>query len=228
MPTMLTLRRTTLLLALAVLLVPALGQAKAPTKKELDEALLRLSADQLDGVRAAEEELREGERELDRIQGDLDVAFLDTKAARAWVDANESIVRAIKADQKAAESGNRTEQLAALAAQMVRTEAALAWRKSRHDAAKEAVSLEQARVSWAKSELDRLKLALELARMQAYDVAVGGDPEVQEEVGKLQVRLGRAGQDESRDRGKADRAQAKWQEAVARADTLDPANDPGE
>lgn len=227
MSTMLLLRRLPLLLALAVTLLPVAGQAKAPTKKEIDEALLRLSAEQLEAVRAAEGELREGERQLERIQGALDVAWLDTKAARVWVDANDAIIRAVKADQKAAEEGNRTEQLAALAGQMVRTEAALAWRKARHEASKELVSLEQARGAWAKSELDRLALTLELARMQAYDVALGGDPEVQEEVGKLQVKLGRAGQTESRERAKVDRADAKWQEAVARADTLDPASDPG-
>jgi hypothetical protein len=222
------LRCLPLLLAFAVALIPAVGEAKAPSKKDVDEALLRLSADQLGAVRTAETELREGERQLAQIQTDQDVAFLDSKAARSWVDASEAIVRAIKADQKAAEKGNRTEQLASLAAQMVRTDAALAWRKARHDATKEAVSLEQARVTWAKSELERLKLVLDVARMEAYEVSVGGDPEVQEEVGKLRVKLGRAGQDESRDRGKVDRARAKWQEAAARAETLDPAGDPGQ
>jgi len=212
----------------AVVLIPIASHAKAPTKKEIDEALLRLSADQLEDVRTAETELREGERKRDQTQAALDVAWLDTKAARSWVDANEGIIRAIKADQKAAEQGNRTEQLAGLAAQMVRTEAALSWRKARHDAAKESVSLQQARVSWAKSEVGRLELALDLARMRAYDVAVGGSPDVQEEAGKLEVKLGRAGQGEARERSKAERAEAKWQEAVARADTLDPANDPGE
>ncbi len=227
MPTMPLHLRLSLLLALVALLLPAVASAKAPTRKEIDEALLRLSAEQLEGVRAAEAELREGERELEGIQSDLDVAWLDTKAARSWVDANEAIIRAIKADQKAADQGNRTEQLATLAAQMVRTEAALTWRKSRHDAGKEAVSLQQARVSWSKAEVDRLEVALDLARLRAYDVAIGGDPEVQEEAGKLEVKLGRAGQSEARERSKADRALAKWQEAVARADTLNPTTDPG-
>ena len=227
MPTMRSLHSLPLLLALLLALIPTAGEAKAPTKKEVDEALLRLSADQLEAVRTAETELREGERELEQIQSDHSVAQLDSKAARSWVDANEAIIRAIKADQKAAEAGNRTEQMASLAAQTVRTEAALAWRKARHDASKESQSLEQARVTWAKTEVSRLELALDVARMEAYDAALGGDPEVQEEVGKLRVKLGRAGQDESRDRGKVDRARAKWQESVARAETLDPASDPG-
>jgi hypothetical protein len=214
--------RPVLLLAVAFALLPGPLHAKAPTRKEIDEALMVQPIDALVGVREAQDAHREGEQQLARIQQDLDVAWLDLKAAKAWVDAGEGIIRAVETDQKAAEKGNRTEDLASLAAQLVRSEGSLTWRKARHDAAKSKVDFQQRRVAWGKAELERLDLVVQLSRLQAYDVAVGGDPEVIEESGRVQTKLGRQAQTEGKDRQKMERAEADWQQLVAKAASLNP------
>jgi len=199
---------------------PALG--RGPVKKDVDAALLRMPVEQLTGVHEAERVHRGAEEQLERIEGELAVAWLDSKASKAWVDAGESILRAIKAERKAAEGGQRTEELAQLAAQAVRSEASLAWRQSRQEAARSLVSFHQSRVSWAKAELDRSGQGVEVARMQAYNTSLGGDPDVEQEIGRLQTRLGRLAGAEGRERLKMERAEAEWQEHVARAALLDP------
>ncbi|MCP4869781.1 MAG: hypothetical protein GY898_13800 [Proteobacteria bacterium] len=208
--------------AIAVLSVPCSALAKAPSKKDIDEALLRQSVEELSDLREAEAHHREGELQLERIQADLDVAWADQKAAKAWVDANQSILRAIEAQRKAADEGNRTDELATLAQQTVRSEASLAWRNARTDSAKLQVSFQQERVGWVKVEIDRRAQAAELERLRAYDVAIGGDPEVQQEIGRAQTKLGRLAESEGKARLKMERAEAKWQEAAAQASYLDP------
>ena len=208
--------------AVALLLAPASVAAKGPSKKDIDEALLRMSVEQLEDVRNAESAHRDGALQLEMIQGELEVAWADHRAAKAWVDANEGILRAIEAQRKAADAGNRTDELANLAQQTVRSEASLAWRKARAEAAKAQVDFQQERVGWAKSELSRLETAAELERWRAYDVSVGGDPDVQQEVGRIQTKLGRLAATEGKDRLKMERAEAKWQELVTKASVLDP------
>lgn len=217
------MRRTLgLLLLTAALLAPAATFAKAPAKKDVDEALIRMSAEQLTDLRAAEDAQRAGAITVEQIQADVDVAWLDHKAAKAWVDAGEGILRAIDAQKRAADEGNRTEELARLASQTVRSEASLTWRKERQDAAKAEVEFHQARLTWAKSEQARLAQAVELERLKAYDVSLGGDPDTQQEVGRAQTKLGRLAGTEGKDRLKMERAEATWQEAVARAAAHDP------
>lgn len=214
--------------AVAIFCLPAPAEAKAPSKKDIDEALLRLSVDQLSALREAETTHREGELQLERIQADLDIAWADSKATKAWVDANESILRAIDMQRKAADAGNRTDELATLAQQTVRSEASLAWRKARTNAAKGGVSFQQERVGWAKSELDRRAQAVELERWRAYGVAVGEDPDVQQEIGRAQTRLGRLAESEGKARVKMERAEADWHELTAKAAYLDPSKPSGE
>jgi hypothetical protein len=208
--------------AVAVLWAPCTASARGPSKKDIDEALLRLSVGQLADLREVETSRRDGELQLERIKLDLEVAWADNKAAKAWVDANQAILRAIEAQRKAADAGNRVEELANLAGQTVRSEASLAWRRARTTAAKQQVTSQQERVSWAKAEIDRRTQATELERWRAYDVAVGGDPEVQQEIGRIQTKLGRLAEVEGKARLKMERAEAKWQEAVVKAASLDP------
>jgi len=214
--------------AVAVLWAPSSAYAKGPSKKDIDEALLRMSVEQLASMREAEASHREGELRLERIQTDLGVASADNKAARAWEDANEAILRAIDGQRKAADLGNRTDELAMLAEQTVRSEASLAWRQARTEASKAEVNLHQERVLWAKAEIERRAQAAELERWRVYDVAVGGDAEVAQEIGRIQTKLGRLAGAEGKARLKMERAEAKWQELAAKAAVLDPSKSKGE
>lgn len=228
MPAMHTRPMLLALFSLTCLTLPATGLAKGPTRREVDEVLLRLPADAVEGVRQAEIAVGEGELRVETVQAELDVAWLDARAAGDWLDAARAVLQAVEADQKAAQKGHRTEQEASLASQMVRARASLAWRDARDGAAKEEVAYRQARLVWAKAEQDRLVAALELARMQAFDGSRGGDSVVQQEVGRLQAKLGRAAEIEARERHKMDRAEAIWRERAARAAPLAPAQAAGE
>ncbi len=222
------MRRTLPLVLVALaLLAPSLSMAKAPSKKEVDEVLLRLSVEQLTELRAAEDGARAGKTMLEQIEAELSVAMLDLRASKAWVDAGQAILKAIEADERAAGEGHRVDELARLASQRVRSEASLAWREARQGAAKAEVAYHQSRVVWGRAELARLEQAVELERLEAYDVGIGGDPDTQQEIGRAQTKLGRLAGTESKERGKMERAEADWQEAVARAAALDPVRTDG-
>jgi len=212
-------------LLLVLLLTVALASpawAKAPTKKEIDQTLLGLSTADLAPIKDAEDALHAMEIHQETVQGELAIAKLDVTAAKAWVDASKAVTGALDASRKAAEAASRTDELEDLAARQARAQQTTDWREARWEAARAAVSLQQARLALAKSEIDRASSEVELARLGVYNAAVGGSADVEVEIGKTQSKVGRQGTQVGKDRKKAEKAERAYDEAVAKAGQLDP------
>ena len=209
-------------LILALLLVPALAVARPPSKKEVDQELVRMSIEDLSALRDAEDQLRQAETQLAAADQEGKNAVLDGKAARLWVDAGKSIQKALEAETKAADAWARIDQRASLASKSTIAEANLSWREARLDAAKEFQSYQQARINWAKSVVDTAQAQVAVERMKAYDAKVGGNPDAQLELGKRQNALGKAKSAEGKTRSKMEKAEAVWQGAQGKAQHIDP------
>ena len=212
-------------LILVLLLVPALAIARPPTKREIDQELIRMSSDQLSAVRAAEGELREATRQLEAAEQEASRAVLDLKAARSWVDAGNAIVKAFEAETTAADAWARVDQRAELASKSTVAAGNLTWREANLEAAKQLQAFQQARTSWAKAVVDAAKVQVEVERLITYNEKIGGSPDAQLALGKEQKALGRARSNEGKARKKMDNAEADWQSAVGKAEHLDPGTD---
>ncbi len=209
-------------LFLVLLLVPAVALARPPTKKEIDQELVRMSIDDLTAVRAAEAELRDATSQLEAAEQEGKNGVLDSKAARAWVDAGKAIVKALEAETKAADAWAQTNQRAKLAAKSTVAEANLSWREARLDAAKSFQTFQQARIQWAKAVVDEAEAQIQVERLIAYDAKIGGSPDAQLELGKQQQALGKAKSNRGKARNKMDKAEGDWQSDVGKAQHLDP------
>lgn len=222
-----SLRRAVAALSgLALLAVAGSVPAKPPTKKEIDQALLAVAQDQLLPVREAEDALHAGNQQEDQIGTELANARLDQAAAKSWLDASQSVSKALEASRKAADAANRTPELEDLAARQARATKATEWRQARLAAAKQAVSLQQTRLSWAKAEVSRLDIALELVRLQVFEVAVAADveaaTEAKGEAGRVQTRLAKQARIVNKERGKVETAERDLSDVTLRAEALDP------
>jgi hypothetical protein len=212
---------------LAAVLLFALGSAsialaKGPSKKQIDEAMLRLPESDLVRVTTAESDIRGAEDQMKEAEKDLDIGRKDNAAAKSWVDASAAVLRAIGVDRKAAEAAARTVDIERLATQQVRSEASQRWRKARHDAAKARISYVQAKLVWIRAERSRLDVALKEARLQTYKVSVEDTPDIDEELGKTVTSRGKAESTSAKARDKMEKAEVAWQSAVATATALAP------
>lgn len=214
--------RPHLLLALLALALALPAHAKAPSKKDIDQTLLGLRAADLAPVKDAEDALHDFQVHEETVEGELAIAKLDVTAAKAWVDASKAVSDALDASRKAAEAASRTDELEDLAARQARAQQTTDWREARWEAARAAVSLQQARLSLAKSEISRAESEVELARLEVYNQAIGGSADVEVEIGKTQAKVGRQGAQVGKDRKKAESAEREYDEAVAKAGQLDP------
>ncbi len=209
-------------LILVLLLVPAVALAKPPTKKEIDQELVRMSIDDLTDLRAAEAELRDATTQLEGAEQEGKNGVLDGKAARSWVDAGKAIVKALEAETKAADAWARVDQRAKLASKSTVAEANLSWRVARLEATKKFQSYQQTRIQWAKAVVDTAKAQIQVERLIAYDKKIGGSPDAQLELGKHQKALGKAKSNAGKARNKMDKGEGDWQGAVGKAQHLDP------
>ena len=78
------------------------------------------------------------------------------------------------------------------------------------------------RLALAKAEINRAQARVELARLEAYNDSLGGDPDVEVEIGKAQAKIGRLGTQVGKDRKKAEKTERAYDDAVAEAGRLDP------
>ena len=215
------MRHFLVLLTLA-LLVPVSAFAKPPTKKEIDQTLLGLSSKDLRPISEAEDTLHGLEQHRAVVESELANAKLDQTASKAWVDASKAVGVALEASEKAAEAAARTDELEELAARRVRGKQTLDWREARWQAARESVALQQARLALAKAEINRAQARVELARLEVYNDSLGGDADVEVEIGKAQAKIGRLGTQVGKDRKKAEKTERAYDDAVAEAGRLDP------
>ena len=209
-------------LALVLLLIPSLAIARPPSKKEIDQELVRMSIADLTDLRAAESSLRDATAQLEAAEQEGNNAALDGKAARSWVDAGKAIIKALEAETKAADAWARVDQRADLASKSTVAEANLSWREAQLEASKEFQTFQQTRINWAKAVVETAKSQIAVERLIAYDTKIGGSPDAQLELGKQQQALGKAKSNEGKMRGKMDKAEADWQSAVGKAQHLDP------
>ncbi len=211
-----------------LLLLAASGAAfgNPPTRKEIDQALLAVSQDALQPVRDAEAALEAGQRQEELIGQELAVARLDQAAAKAWVDASDGVSKALDASRKGADAANRTSELEDIGARQARAGKTQEWRDARHEAAKQGLDLQQARLAWAKAEVARLEIALELARLDVYAAAIEANieqaNEARAEGGRAQVRLAKQARIVNKELGKVQTAERDLKDATRRAEALDP------
>ncbi len=209
-------------LVLLALTVPAIASAKAPSKKQIDEALLRLPESDRGRVTAAERDIADADARLTEASKDLDIARMDNTAAKTWVDASGSVLKAIGVERKAAEAAARTADLERIATQQVRSEASRKWRKSRHDAAKARITYVQAKIAWIKAEQTRLDVVLKEAKLLTYQASIEDTADVAEEIGKTVTSRGKAEASSAKARDKMEKAEVAWQSAVATSKALAP------
>ena len=207
---------------LILVLLPSLALAKAPTKKEIDRTLLGLSKGKLAEVTDSEDHLHEMKIDQENREKDLAIAKLNLQAAKAWVDASQAVSVALELSTKAAEADSQTEETEDYAARVVRARRTSEWRDARWQAARSAVALQQTRITLARSEVSHAAIQVDLARLGIYDKTIGGDADVEVEMGKAQVKLGRVATQMGKDRRKAEEAQRAYDDLVARAAELDP------
>ena len=208
------------LLFLWVAAAPAF--AKAPSKKDVDEAMLRLADTDLGLVAQAEEKLADAGEQLVETERSMDIARKDERGAKAWVDAANSVLRAISLDRKAAEEGARGSDLERLATQQVRSEASLKWRKARASAARSRINHLQVEIGWLKTERTRLEATLKEAKLLTYKASVADTPDVDGAIAKAAASRSTAEGNSAKARERADKAEAAWQSAVATAKALAP------
>ncbi len=209
-------------LTIALLLIPALALAKPPTKKQIDQELVRMSVEDLAGVSEAEDKLRDAKAEFRTAKKEDSNAALETKAARAWLDSAKAEIKALEAQTKSADAGGAVNERADLASTSMVAEASLTWREARFEAAKRNETLQTDRLTWARALIERAKTEVELERLLAYDNKIGGSPEAQLEIGKQQQALGKAKTAEGKARSAMEKAERGWQDAAEKADQLDP------
>lgn len=214
---------------LLLLTVSSSALAKPPTKKEIDKALLSQPQKNLDPIRLAEDALHSGDQQAEQIGIELANARLDQAAAKAWVDASESVGKALEASRKAADAGNRNAELEDLAGRQARATKTTEWREARFVEAKQAVALQQARLAWIKAEGARLQIALELIRLEIYAEAIKADVEAANEAnaeaGRAKTRLAKQARIVNKERGNVETAERDLSDVTMRADALDPSKD---
>lgn len=223
----LALSRTPVLLS-GVLLLLLTGTAfgKPPTKKQIDQTLLTVDTADMAPVKEAEDALHAGGQHEAQVATELANARLDQAAAKAWVDASAAVGKALESSRKAADAANRAAELEDLAGRIARAGKTSEWRSARLDAAKKGVALQQARLAWAKAENARLKLALDLVRLQTYVKAIKNDVEAANEgnaeAGRVQTKEAKQARIANKERGKAEKAERALSDATLRAEALDP------
>ena len=210
------------LLVTLALLLPVSAGAKPPTKKEIDQTLLGLSPKDLTPISKAEDTLRGFEQHRTVVESEIANAKLDQTASKAWVDASKAVGLALEASEKAAEAAARTDELEELAARRARSRQTLDWREARWKAARESVALQQARLALSKSEINWAQARVDLARLEVYNASIGGDVDVEAEIGKAQTKIDRLGTQVVKDRNKAEKTERAYDDAVAEAGRLDP------
>jgi hypothetical protein len=210
------------LLCLAVGLASTPAWGKGPSRKQVDEALLRLPAADLALVTGAETAIQQSNASLDVANQDLDIARKDDRAAKSWVDASNAVLKAIGLDRKASEQAARLPALERLATEQVRSESSLKWRKARAAAAKDRIAYLQATISWTKTELSRLGLVLSEAKLLTYKASVADTPDLDEDIGKMVTKRGKAESNSGKARGKMEKAEVAWQSSAATAKALAP------
>ncbi len=216
------MRHFLILLVTLALLAPVSAVAKPPTRKEIDQTLLGLSSKDLTPISEAEDTLHGFEQHRKVVESELANAKLDQTASKAWVDASKAVGVALEASEKAAEAAARTEELEELAARRARSKQTLDWREARWQAARESVALQQARLALTKSEINRAQARIDLARLEVYNASIGGDADVEVEIGKAQTKIGRLGTQVGKDRKQAEKTERTYDDAVAEAARLDP------
>lgn len=209
-------------LLLCLLLIPSLATAKPPPKKVVDETIIRMPVEELEELREAEGKVREATDAYERYGLEEKWALLDSRAAKAWVDAGKQIVKALQLDAESAEAWARADEQTALAGKIKRAELNQAWREARLDAARAFNEYQGLRLTWGKAALQHLEADVDLQRMRAYDKKVGGSADAQVEIGKLQQALGKHAAAEGRARQKMDKAEHTWKGAAGKAKQLDP------
>ena len=211
-----------MILAFAVTTVAGPASARGPSKKQLDEAMMRLPSTDVVRVTEAEDSLRVAADVLEGANADLGVARMDERAAKAWVDASNLVLKAIALDRKAAEEAARVADLDRLSTQQVRSEASLKWRMARLDGARDRIVYLQAKIGWAKARLDRLLSALKEAKLVTWKASVEDTPDIDLEIAKASESTAKADGTAAKARGKMEKAELAWQSAVATANALAP------
>jgi hypothetical protein len=178
----------------ALLLVAALATpaaARAPTKDDVDKALLLVDDAGRAGIDDAQTALDDALAKQEETQRAYDNAQVEVKAAKAWVDAAKAVVSALTAEGAWAEALGDEAFRADTSKARVEGENNIAWREAVHDAARAHVEKQSALLQEAKAVVSQRELELELARMEAY-AAQTGSADGDMEVGKLQTRVGKA------------------------------------
>gem|GEM_PF-2009140 len=207
---------------LVALGLPATTLAKTPSKKQVDEAVLRLPESDRGRIDAAERDVADADARLTEAEKDLDIGRKDQAAAKSWVDASGSVLKAIGVERKAAEAAARVPDLERIATQQVRSEASREWRKARLDAAKARITYVQAKIGWIKAEQSRLDVVLKEAVWVTYKASVEDTADVDEEIGKIVTSRGKAESGSAKAREKMEKAEVTWQSLTATAKALAP------
>jgi hypothetical protein len=211
----------TLLTALLLLSMAAPALAKAPTNKDVDQSLLRLGPDELIAVNEAQAVVTGALEGVANVERDLENARLEVKSAKGWEDASGVVVKALLGEQEWVEAIGNTTRPGDLTTARAEAERNADWRRLAHEAAKQHVLFEQARLVEYKAIHARTQAELDLARMEAYSRTVQ-DGSVDIELGKLHAAVGRAKTNEAKAAKKTQKARDSWDGAIKAADQLAP------
>jgi len=192
--------------------VPAGAQAKAPSKSDIDAAVMILPDDAKGGITEASDKLQGAEGALTDAKTALAAAKLMQEAERLRLSEAESELKAISAEQEAAELQGETAQQEALAVEYARTLTMIEWRKSRLDANKLLIQYRNADMNTAKQLVAQREAELEREKLEAM-ANNGGDPDVGTAAGKAFQAAARKRKATLRSVKTAKKVEKKWERA---------------
>lgn len=209
------------LAAAAALVAPTHVDAKAPTKSEVDSAVMALSDERKNGINESTDLLRGAEAQLVDDKTALAAARLHQEAERLRLSESESELKAIDAETQAAELSAATSELEALAVQRARALATIEWRKSRLDSNKLLIQYRNAQINLAKAWVSQRDAELEREKLEALANA-SQDPDTHTAAGKAFQAAARKRKGTLRADKNAKKIERKWDRAVRVADKQQP------
>jgi len=205
----------------AALALPMQVHAKAPTKSEIDSAVIALDDEWKGGINEAKDLLGGAQERWHDAKTALSAAKLRQEAERLRLSQAELELKAIDGETQAAELIAATSELEALAVQRARGLATIEWRKSRIDANKLLLQLRNAQISLAKAWVGQRDADLEREKLEALANA-SDDPDTHRAAGKAFQVAARKRKSALRADKNVKKVERKWDRAVRVANKQQP------
>ena len=195
--------------------------AKAPSKSEIDTAVLGLPAEATVVVEETSQKLTAAEASEERARAEVAAAKLRQDAARLRLSAAESELKALDADGESAALLNSGGKEESLAVRRTRADRTVQWRRSLLDASKLEITHLNQRVSVAKAMVAQREAELQREKLQAWARNNGG-PDVETAAGRSFKTVANKKRAWTRADRQAGKSEKKWQKAIKNAEREEP------